>query len=576
MLCKIEPQLSVDFVNKHFASVGKNLAATILSETAHEDLNKTLEVKAQDNSFGMLRTDESEVLGIINSLKKECAVGYDGISNKMLKLANPIMVPLITHICNLSLDTGIFPSAFKTSIITPVHKGGKGDGVGNYRPISVLTALSKILEKIINKRLITYLEKYNILSPNQFGFRAARSTEAAVTGLIDLITTNMDKKKKVIGIFLDLAKAFDTVSTPILIKKLELIGIRDISLKLLADYLTDRFQKTKIGNFISGKESMTYGVPQGSVLGPTLFLVYVNDLCNLELVNGKIFSYADDTACIFEGKTWEEARTHAEVGLKVVMKWLQHNLLTLNIEKTKFMTFTNACAKKPDLTIRAHHNCSTKNDCSCQALERVDSTKYLGLIIDEKLNWKKHVEVLAKRIRKLIYIFKYLREVADRKLILNIYDALCKSLLAYCNVTWGGACVTYMLKLERAQRAVLKVATFKPFRFPTESLYSECEVLTVRKLFVYNILLSQHKSIDPNDNLSSGRRKKDKIVKTPKCNTTFAQRQQFFLRPFLYNKASKEIPNLVSSNKKECKISLKEWLIGMTYDETEKLLKVIQ
>ncbi|KOB69236.1 Epithelial discoidin domain-containing receptor 1, partial [Operophtera brumata] len=174
-----------------------------------------------------------------------------------------------------------------------------------------------------------------------------------------------------------------------------------------------------------------------------------------------------------------------------------------------------------------------------------------GLTIDDKVTWRKHIETLTKRVRKFIYIFKYLREVADRKLLINIYNALCRSILAYCNVTWGGTCSTYMLQLERAQRAVLKVATFKPYRFPTADLFNECEVLTVRQMYILNIILTQHKSVDVHYNLSVGRRRKDRIAMVPKCNTTSAHRQQFFLGPFMYNKASKYIQNLVKLNKTE-------------------------
>ncbi|KOB78919.1 putative RNA-directed DNA polymerase [Operophtera brumata] len=205
-----------------------------------------------------------------------------------------------------------------------------------------------------------------------------------------------------------------------------------------------------------------------------------------------------------------------------------------------------------------------------------DEREVYGLTIDDKVTWRKHIETLTKRVRKFIYIFKYLREVADRKLLINIYNALCRSILAYCNVTWGGTCSTYMLQLERAQRAVLKVATFKPYRFPTADLFNECEVLTVRQMYILNIILTQHKSVDVHYNLSVGRRRKDRIAMVPKCNTTSAHRQQFFLGPFMYNKASKYIQNLVKLNKTECKNSLIKWLMTLNYKETEELLKIIK
>lgn len=573
-------QLSVDSVNDYFVNVGKNIANQIeLNRTVSgNNTNSLSSLPSHIKSIGMIAADEAEIYTILNGLKNECAVGYDGISTSFLKYCSPKIVPLITHLCNVCMDTGTFPKVFKTAIITPVHKGGNGDSITNYRPISVLTALSKILEKVINKRLTSYLESYNILSNSQYGFRSARSTEGAVTGLIDMIVDNIDRKNKVIGIFLDLAKAFDTVSIPILIKKLEIIGCRDTSLKLLSDYLTDRTQKTKIGELISQEQSIAYGVPQGSVLGPSLFLVYVNDLCNLKLNHGRIFSYADDTALIFEGNSWEEVRSRAEEGLKVVMKWLQDNLLALNISKTKFMTFTNPRSRTPVITLKAHANCvnGSNGSCDCTELEQVQNIKYLGVVIDEKLNWKQHIKTLSGRVRKLIYVFKNLREVADRKLLINIYNSLCRSILTYCNTAWGGACVTYLLQLERAQRAVLKVATFRPYRFPTADLYSDCEVLTVRKLFIYNTILSQHKKVNVNENLSTGKRRKDRVLAKPTVHTIFAQRHQSFLGPLLYNKANKAIEGLVHLNQLKCKEALMRWLLTLEYDETEQLLKIMQ
>ncbi|CAG9121615.1 unnamed protein product [Plutella xylostella] len=218
----------------------------------------------------------------------------------------------------MCFKNGVFPDLFKKSLIHPIHKGGNRDVVGNYRPISVLPALSKILEKLMNSRLTNYLEKENLISNSQFGFRAGRSTEDAVSSLTEYIVDLLDNKRKCIGIFLDLAKAFDTVSIPILLSKMENIGIRGQSLEIFSDYLTNRTQRVKIGNLTSSDLPVTFGVPQGSVLGPSLFLIYINELCLHTPVNGRIFSFADDTALVYEGETWMEARNNAETGLQKV------------------------------------------------------------------------------------------------------------------------------------------------------------------------------------------------------------------------------------------------------------------
>ncbi|KAJ0183168.1 hypothetical protein K1T71_001144 [Dendrolimus kikuchii] len=274
----------------------------------------------------MLGTSEQEIDSIINSLKSDSTVGWDSIPTKVLKMAKNILTVPLTHIVNLCIEKGVFPKVFKKSIIHPIFKAGDRNCVGNYRPISVLTSLSKVLEKIVNKRLVTYLEDKHILSNNQFGFRQGKSTEQAVSELVNFVAKHVDNKDKCLGVFLDLAKAFDTVSVPILVNKLEAIGIRGIALKLFKDYLSDRTQKVTIGGYFSKEIPITYGVPQGSVLGPKLFLVYINNLCNLELDKSKIFSYADDTAIIFYAKTWEETKSTAELGLHKISNWPIVNL----------------------------------------------------------------------------------------------------------------------------------------------------------------------------------------------------------------------------------------------------------
>lgn len=441
--------------------------------------------------------------------------------------------------------------------------------------------MSKVFEKVLNVRLKKYLESNTLLSDRQYGFRNCRSTDDAVHDLTNHVVKALDNRDKCVAIFLDLAKAFDTVSIPLLCSKLEKMGIRGMPLKLFQNYLENRTQCVKIGEFISDELPMKHGVPQGSILGPTLFLIYINDLCNIDLTNGKLVAFADDTALIFTASTWNQAFQDAQVGFNIIHRWLATNLLSLNVDKTKVLKFCIRKSKDVDQTIFkiiAHnHGLNNSPDCDCPKLEFSNSVRYLGVVLDDHLSFKPHIDNLAGRIRKLIYVFKHLRHVADPDTIKMVYYALCQSLLGYCITTWGGSDNTHFLKLERAQRAVLKVSTFKPFRYPTTDLYQNCKVLTVRQLFILNIILRQH-SNRPSDHLFTSfksKRRPNVIPRTHICRTTFSQKFYYFLGRFMYNKID-NILRIDSKSKYECKKLVTNWLLNFTYEDTEKLLQVVR
>lgn len=571
---------SINEVNTFFNNVGKNLANKIKLPPAAPDQLPTNPDAPQLNSLVLQEVDSVEIEAIIMRLKNNSAPGWDNIPNDILKSSARTLIPPITHLCNLCLTSGTFPNSLKRAIVIPIHKGGDGDSVNNYRPISLLNSLSKILEKVLNKRLVDYLEKFNLISKNQYGFRRGRSTEDAVLALTDYITNQLDNKKKCIGIFLDLAKAFDTVSIPFLLQKLEKIGVRGIALKMFYSYLSERTQRTKIDSFISEENTLTFGVPQGSILGPTLFIIYINSICRLSPSHCKIVAYADDTVLLLRGETWEETSYYAENALRDVLFSLSLNSLTLNTSKTKYITFAikrNLQPKTDNFNIRAHtcgQQISPDMHCDCQCISRTTSIKYLGVVIDSALNWHEHLISLKTRLRKLIFIFKSLRSSCDASTLFMVYKALAQSIQSYCITAWGGADKTYFLGVERAQRAILKVMLRKPIRFPTEDLYVLCNVLTVRQLFVLQMILRKHKSLYYYPNPASPKRRNYTVGETPQCRTTFAQRQFRYLSTYLYNKTNKLL-SIYPHTKHNCKILVTAWLLKLSYEDTESILHSI-
>lgn len=566
---------AINRVNEFFVSVGRNLAAKIAPTPEPPPPDNFSSHNHMSNSFVILPIDEAEVKNLIHGLRSDCAAGWDDIPPRVIKQSNDILAPVLTHVFNLCITRGVFPRALKHAIVHPIHKGGSRDFVPNYRPISILTALSKILERYLNTCLIKYLEKYRLLSNNQYGFRSSVSTEDAILNFVSNLVNNIDNKLKCYGVFLDLAKAFDTVSVPILLSKLERLGVRGLGLNIFASYLSERTQSVKIGSLISDKRLICYGVPQGSILGPTLFLVYMDQLCSMSLQNCNIFAYADDTALLIYGDSWESAKKHAENALRRVKEWLSGNLLTLNLDKTKVVQFDIAKISKPKLLppVLRIHNCSTmeNNMCDCKPLDTVQTIKYLGVHLDDRLDWHVQIKSLSARVRSLIYLFKNLRHSADRKTLFMVYLGLCQSVISYCIPVWGGANKTSLLKLERAQRAILKVMTFKKRTYSTANLYNECKVLSVRQLFVLRTLLRKHRSL-PYSTATANKRRGAQMCPPVKCRTTWAKQQYNALSCSLYNRMNKLSPIYTLPNH-TLKKTLQELLLTLNYNDTENMLK---
>ncbi|KAJ8720498.1 hypothetical protein PYW08_005963 [Mythimna loreyi] len=291
----------------------------------------------------------------------------------------------------------------------------------------------------------------------------------------------------------------------------------------------------------------------------------------MSIPSSKIYAYADDTAILVQGRTWEEVKAKAEFALSEIMNWLDLNLLTLNLSKTYFIPFAIRRNTKPTNTfaITAHSCQSRMVLCTCPTIVKADSVKYLGVHIDDGLRWEKHLDTLSNRTLRLIHIFKSLRESAGFDTLKMVYLALCQSIIGYCITAWGGAAKTCFLRAERAQRAILKVMTGKPRRYPTTQLYIDCQVLTVRQLFVLRSVLRVHGCLPPSDP-----RKRTYIPSSIQHNTSFAKRQYYVLSVHIYKKLQKEL-DIIDLNKYRVNLKTTEWLKQQDYIKTESLLTYI-
>lgn len=330
--------------------------------------------------------NKPEILKIINNLKDDAAAGFDGISVKTIKsIAVNIIEPLI-YIYNLSISKCTFPDKLKIAVIKPLFKHGDATNINNYRPISMISNFAKILEKIIELRLVVYLEKNKLLSKNQFGFRPGLSTENALYSASNFIYNALDSSKKTMAIFLDLAKAFDTVNHNELCNILPSFGLKNNSLKWFKNYLENRKQLVQINDSKGDEMNIQCGVPQGSVLGPILFILYINAICDLK-INGQIVTYADDTCLLFSGDSWDEVRSIATKEFKKVINYLNHRKLSINYQKTNYINFS---INKDENYYDKLKICFCENEDSCnttlyQTIYKVSSIRYLGITFDKHL-----------------------------------------------------------------------------------------------------------------------------------------------------------------------------------------------
>ena len=294
----------------------------------------------------------------------------------------------------MSLLTGEYPDLLKVVKVIPIHKGGSTQEVNNYRPISLLSIFDKIIEKLMHKKLYTFLECNNILFCNQFGFRKNNSTIYALAQITEMIKVSIDIGKFGCGIFIDLRKAFDTVNHEILLTKLEHYGIRDNLLNWFMSYLSNRKQYVSINGLSSEPLEINCGVPQGSVLGPLLFLLYINDLPNISNVLD-FYLFADDTNIYYESDSLQELEKTINKELQKLYLWLNVNRLSLNIDKTNYIIFhPYNKPMKEHITIKINK----------KAIKEKEFIKYLGVFIDSTLSWKHQISTISKKISRSIGI----------------------------------------------------------------------------------------------------------------------------------------------------------------------------
>lgn len=478
--------------NEYFINVIKELGLSCNPESdvnANECTNFKSPIVL--NSFSLRPVDEREVEKIIGSLKNKLSAGFDDVPVTVIKAVKRDISKILCHLINSSFVSGIFPKKLKLAKVIPLHKKDDVNKIQNYRPISILPSISKVYEKAVYIQITEYLEKFNLLGKNQHGFRRGKSVVTAVTSFIESIIESVDKGRHTTGIFMDLSKAFDSVKHTILLQKLKDLGLSKTSLNWFQSYLSNRTQYVEITHLThankllkssSNYRELRFGVPQGSILGPLLFLCYVRGVDNV-LTNkpySKICLYADDSNLIISSNSQQENEVQAFVELENIGSYFQKINLLLNSQKTNSINFKTRQNKNHLETIIMYDE---------QHINIANSTNFLGLTLDQHLNWNEHVHKVLIKINSGIYALSKMRFYCNLPTLKNIYFAYVHSHISFCLSIYGSTTKLNMDNILKQQKRAIRVMLNLRYDDSVKDHFKNLKIQTVYGQYIFDTVL---------------------------------------------------------------------------------------
>ena len=527
-----------DSLNSYFINIGTE----ILTNSSASQTNPETFLPQCNSHFTFENITPVDVQTIIEGLKnKKCDIL--SVPNHKYKLVADIISAPLAHLFNVSTLSGIFPSTLKISRVTPIFKKDDPSLPKNYRPISITHTISKIFEKIVFKQLTEYLNSNSLLSDFQFGFRKGRSTSDALICLTEKLYKNLENKDASALLLLDFTKAFDTIDHNILLTKLKRLGFDGLNLQWFETYLKGRQQYVQLDDISSNTQQIKTGVPQGSILGPLLFSIYTNDLINSH--NSFSVSFADDISIVINDKNPETLSKKAEASLTNIMKWVDSNKLSLNIQKTSYIIISNK---------NVGNNFKIKlKDIE---LTRSNTAKILGVIIDEKLTFKDHINSLVNKLAKYMYILVKLAKSIPLYVLRKIYFAHIHPHLLYCLPVYGSTTKSNTHQIITMQKRIIRLLSgSRDFYCHTPPLFKKLNILQFDHLLNLSLLKEIHKVINNNTceflqtNHLINQTEREIILRnntnlqTPFYRLTKARQAVSYVSTILYNSLPDDIKN---------------------------------